>query len=214
MKSRAGVFGAVIVAIMMIAGVAFAVGHIEASTTHSQDVRWFADDSDTGGDSHLTRISDDSLVTVVVEGAGLEPGDVHTLWWVVFNNPDECSDPCGEDDIFADTPSGLNEATIAAAQIAIGNATGNVAKSNGTVELGAALRVGDDADHQVLFVPSVFGGTGDHLLNVDPDDAEFHVIVQTHGNARGGPQLLKQLSNVEFGCTPGCADIQFAVHAP
>jgi hypothetical protein len=154
------------------------------------------------------------MATVVVEAEQLEPGAVHTLWWVVFNNPEGCSAPgCGEDDIF--TEDGLNGPGIDAAEIAIGNATGNVAKSNGTVELGGALKAGPaglDTDHEVLFVPADFGGDGEGLLNVRPDDAEIHVIVQSHGQARGGPQLLKQLSMVEYGCTPGCEDIQFSVH--
>lgn len=211
MKSRAGIFTAVLVAIMMIAGVAVAAAHLVASTTDTQPVLLFSDGvTDTGGESHLTRTS--GMATVVVDGQSLVPGDVHTLWWVVFNNPAGCSNPCGENDIFDE--NGLNATGIAAADIAIGNATGNVAKSDGSIELGGVLKMGDDGGHQVLFVPSDFGGSGDHLLNVPPDDAEFHVIVQTHGNARGGNQLLTQLSMVEFGCTPGCADIQFAVHAP
>jgi len=26
--------------------------------------------------------------------------DPYTLWWVIFNNPEDCSDPCDEDDLF------------------------------------------------------------------------------------------------------------------
>jgi hypothetical protein len=211
MKSRTGVFGAVLVAVMMIAGVAVA-GHLQPSTTDTQQLVVFSTGADAPGDgvSHLTRTS--GMATVVVEAVNLVPGDVHTLWWVVFNNPAGCSDPCGENDIFDE--NGLFAEGIAAADIAIGNATGNVAKADGTIELGGVLKGGDDGDHQVLFVPSDFGGTGDNLLNVRPNDAEFHVIVQSHGNARGGKQLLNQLSTVEFGCTPGCEDILAAVHLP
>lgn len=207
-KQRLGLMGAVAVAVMMIGGVAVAAGHLQSSTTDVQSTYWFADETDAGGKSVLTRT--DTMVVASVEAANLVPGDAHTLWWVVFNDPAECSDPCGEDDIFL--PSGdLNEEGVIAAQIGIGNATGNVAKSNGTAEFGGVLRQGVNDDHQVLF-PA--GLDGDFLLTADPDDAEVHVIVQTHGQARGGKQLAAQLTYVETGCTPFCGDIQFAVHQP
>jgi hypothetical protein len=194
---------------MMIGGAAIAVSHLQASTTDVQNTYWFADGSDAGGKSILTRT--DTMVVAAVEAANLVPGDAHTLWFVVFNEPDACSDgECGEDDIFL--PDGnLNEAGIVAAQIGIGNATGNVAKSNGTAEFGAVLRQGVNNDHQVLF-PAGFDGAS--LLTADPDDAEVHLVVQTHGQARGGSQLAKQLTYVEAACTPLCGDIQFSVHAP
>ena len=151
--------------------------------TDTQSVYWFDDASDTGGKSHLTRT--DAMVLITLEAAGLVPGDVHTLWWIVFNDPAGCSAPCGEDDIFL--PDGnLNEAGVVAAQIAIGNASGNVAKMDGTLEFGGRLRQNSDADgHQVLFG----AGFGDYMLTASPDDAEVHVIVQTHGQARGGEKL-------------------------
>ena len=177
--------------------------------TDTQDVLWFDDFSDTGGDSHLTRTDD--MILITLEAAGLVPGDAHTLWWIVFNDPEGCSDPgCGENDIF--TPEGeLNEAGVIAAQIAIGNASGNVAKSDGTLEFGGSLTQDAGADgHQVLFG----AGFGDYMLTASPDDAEVHVIVQTHGQARGGKKLREQLSMVDSNCTPACADIQVAVHLP
>jgi hypothetical protein len=199
---------AVALVVMMIGGAAVA-GHLQASTTDVQGTSWFADGSDAGGKSILTRT--DTMVVATVEAANLVPGDAHTLWFVVFNAPGSCTDgECGEDDIFL--PDGnLNEAGIIAAQIGIGNATGNVAKANGTVEFGAVLRQGVNDDHQVLF-PAGFAGAS--LLTADPDDAEVHVIVQTHGQARGGSQLAMQLAYVEAACTPLCGDIQFAVHTP
>jgi hypothetical protein len=223
MKARLITFGTVLVAIMMIAGAAIAGFGPTPSTTDGQELANFADGSDAGeGVSHLTRTSGEALI--VVEAEGLNAGEVHTLWWIVFNNPSACvgegaDEGCGEDDIFLE-PGVLNVDQVVAARIAIGNATGNVSKSDGTIELGARLQAyapgaaqADDG-HQILFVPSVFGGVGNNLLTVRPNDAEIHVIVQGHGQARGGPQILKQLSEVDYGCTPNCVDLQAAVHAP
>lgn len=207
-SKRLSLIFAVALAVMMVGGAAVAAGHLQSSTTDVQDTYWFADDSNAGGKSILTRT--DTMVVATVEAANLVPGDAHTLWFVVFNNPEECSDPCGEDDIFL--PDGnLNEEGIVAAQIAIGNATGNVAKSNGTAEFGGVLRRGLNDDHQVLF-PAGFDGAS--VLTADPDDAEVHVIVQSHGQARGGNQLATQLTYVDSACTPLCGDIQFSVHTP
>jgi hypothetical protein len=172
--------------------------------TDTQDVFWF-DETPTGDKSHLTRT--DTMILVTVEAAGLPPGDAATLWWVVWNNPAGCTDGICGDDEFND-PTG---AALAAAGAAVGNASGNVVKSDGTLEFGARLRPNmNEPGHQVLFGAD----SENHLLTVDPDDAEVHVVVQLHGLARGGGKLLEQLAFFEANCTPGCADVQFAVHLP
>jgi len=211
MRKRLGVLGAAFLAIMMVASVAVAAGHLQPSMTDVQDTSWFADGEPADGTSILTRT--DTMITSTVEGANLVPGNVHTIWFVVFNNPAACSGgECGEDDIF--TGPDLNVDGVIAAQIGIGNATGNIAKADGTAEFGAVLRSGDYAatGHQLLF-PA--GLDGDELLiDGNTKGAEVHIIVQDHGQARGGPQLLNQLTYVETGCTPYCEDIQFSVHKP
>lgn len=183
--------------------------------TDSTQIRWFSNAEATSGWSHLTRTG--GMIIVTMEVAELVPGDVYTLWWVVFNTPAGCTDGCGEDEIFNEDGS-LNVAGVLAAGISIGNASGNVAKSDGTLEFGARMpRSGDTGGHQLLFTPYVFGAgeETDYLLYASSnDDAEVHVIVQSHGQARGGNQLMGQLSMVEKNCTPGCADVQFAVHMP
>lgn len=209
MRGRTSVLGIMTVALVLIAGVAVA-GHLQSSETDVQDVFWFADPPvDTGGESVLTRT--DKMVLATVEAAGLEPGNAYTVWWVVFNNPGACSDGvCGEDDILNEDGT-LNGDQIIAAKIAIGNATGNVAKNDGTAEFGARLKQGDDSGHQVLF-PAGF--TGDSVLTASGNAAEVHIVIQDHGQARGGPQLGDQLALFNAACTPFCGDIQFSVHLP
>lgn len=196
------------VAILLVGSAAIAGGHLQDSKTDVRPVLDFATFAPTGGESVLTRTA--GMVVVSLEAAGLEPGNAYTVWWVVFNNPDACSDgECGEDDVLNPDHT-INEEGVVAAQIGIGNATGNVAKSNGTSEFGGRLKRHDTmTDHQVLF-PAGFEGPG--VLTASGMDAEIHLVVQDHGQARGGKQLAKQMSQVEFGCTPGCADVQFAVH--
>lgn len=214
MRGRKSVLGALTVALMMIAGVAVAAGHLQASTTDVQNVLWFADASDTGGDSLLTRT--DGMVLVTIEAADLVPGNAYTVWWVVFNNPAACSDgACGEDDIFVggDPANDPNFPGIMAAEISVGSATGNVAKADGTAEFGGRLKRNDGnaSGHQILF-PA--GLSGDSVLTASGHDAEIHMVIQNHGKARGGGQLLDQLTFFETGCTPFCEDVQFSMHLP
>jgi hypothetical protein len=52
-----------------------------------------------------TLVRTDHGVSATVETSVLTPGDVVTLWWVVFNNPGECENPlppvspCGPPDV-------------------------------------------------------------------------------------------------------------------
>lgn len=210
MGRRLAMATAVVAAGLLTAGgVAAAVGHLQPSNTDVQPVLWFADASPTGGESALTRT--DGMVLATVEAAGLTPGNAYTLWWVVFNAPENCSDgACGADDIFNEDGS-LNEEQVVAAGIGVGNATGNVARDDGTTELGGRLKRNDSSGaHQVLF-PAAFNEDG-ILLTASGNDAEVHVIVLDHGQARGGRQLSAQMSHVDGGCTPLCQDAAFAVH--
>jgi hypothetical protein len=207
-RHRLSIIGAFLVGTLAVGGISLA-GAGTASTTDTQGMMNFADGSAVDGESHLTRTDND--VFVLVEGEGLVAGDAHTLWFIVFNQPANCSDECGENDIFNEDGT-LYEESVEAAEIGIGNATGNIARADGTIELGGHLVTnGGPAGHQILF-PA--GLVGDSLLTVGGDDAEVHVILQSHGNARGGKKLLEQLSMVDANCTPTCADLQAAVHTP
>jgi hypothetical protein len=209
--SRSGVIAALAVAALAVAAVsATAAGHLFATTTDGQTIHAFEDMADTGGDAWLTRTP--GMVLLTAEAAGLEPGDAYTVWWVVFNAPESCSDGvCGEDDLIDPDTGELDPVAIATARVGLGHATGNVARANGTTEFGARLVRGDDRDHEVLF-PA--GMTGDSVLEVAGEDAEVHIVLQGHGRGRGGPQLLDQLGAFMTSCTPACADLQFAVFLP
>lgn len=209
--TRRGVVAALAVGVLVAGAVSAAAGgHLLSTTTDGQVLYAFEDMSDTGGDAWLTRTP--GMVLLTAEAAGLEPGDAYTVWWVVFNAPESCSDGvCGEDDLIDPDTGELDPVAIAAARVGLGHATGNVARTDGTTEFGARLVVGDDRDHQVLF-PA--GMDGESVLEVSGEAAEVHIVVQSHGHGRGGPQLIDQLSAFMTSCTPACADLQFAVFLP
>jgi hypothetical protein len=172
--------------------------------TDEQAVLDFSDFSDTGGSSFLTRL--DNMILVTLEAEDLTPGNAMTLWFVVFNNPAGCFviGHCGEFD------EDFSEAGIISAEIGLGNASGNVVKSNGTLEFGGILRQGSYDDHEIIFGAAF----GDYLLTAEPEGAEVHLVLQSHGQGRGGKKLREQLTYFEANCTPSCGDVQFAVHKP
>jgi hypothetical protein len=135
-----------------------------------------------GSLSHLTRTDD--MVLVTAEVSGLVPGDATTLWFFVVD--------------------------LATGAESLGNASGNVVKSDGTLEFGAILREGtNEPGHQVIF-----SDNPDGELLADVSTALVVLVVQTHGQGRGGKKLREQLSQLEANCTPSCADVQIVFHFP
>lgn len=211
---RAGVLTLVLAALLALGGVAVADhGDLMLSVTDRQELRSFADGEPAGGHSFLTRTH--TMLLATVEAEDLEPGNAYTLWWAVFNHPENCSDPCDGSDVFrgGDPERGLDEDSIREVGFALGHASGNLARGDGTLEFGARLVPNDEDGHgHQIVIPAGFEGPG--LLTVDTHEAEIHVAIQEHGEALTGEELLEQLSIFEGGCNPECEDILFAIHLP
>lgn len=102
----------------------------------------------TGAFSMLER-SDRGIETRLRTRA--RPGHAHSLWYVIFNSPENCSDgACGDDDIFIDPSDhsvGFNAAQIAATRVSsVWASAGAVANPAGRLKLDGALRVGEVPD--------------------------------------------------------------------
>lgn len=127
-----------------------------------------------------------------------EVGDATTNWFVVFNNPDGCTDPCGEDDVEAGIPDG------GPAKVSIHFAAGHVAGSSSWHSAGS-LREGDTSG-------MLFG-----VPLVDAMTAEVHVIARSHGQMTTilPGERGYALNSVDGGCgTNTCGDAQAAIFAP
>ena len=145
--------------------------------------------------SQAALVRDPSGVSMTLQTSGLAPG-AYTTWWVVFNNPENCSGgTCGEDDL---PPFGGSPTVHASVLFA----TGHVVSTNGTAGFGAWLGIGDTAG--ALFGPG--------LLNVYT--AEVHNIVRYHGDVL--PAFMpEQIRSFNGGCPPNsCFNVQAAVHQP
>lgn len=168
------------------------------------------------GHSTLVRTPNGLSAHWASTGTGIVPGFVYTVWYVVFNEPDDCISPdgmggtmCGEIDVFVEPETALVDILFAGGAIA-----GNDAWSR----IGGHRKRGDNSVSVYTFL-----GFADTPGLINPDGAEVHLVLRSHGPAVPD-QLADQLDSFEGGCTTfldppaipdaegECADIQFSVH--
>ncbi len=150
----------------------------------------------------------------------LIPGHAYTLWWVIWNNPEECLTPNGCGD--PDDVDFLNPATEVDVLFA---GSGRVIGNNGKGTFYGLLRAGDDSDsvNDLMGIPLVGG-----LQTGNTFGAEVHLVLRSHGPAIPG-MIYEQISGYTGGCTDPfailpfteipdevgeCGDIEFSIHAP
>lgn len=144
----------------------------------------------SGGWSALVR--NGSGVSMTLRTTGLTPGHAITVWWIVFNQPGNCTHGafglrCGEADLF--------EAPV---QASVLYAAGHIIGGSGTGNYGATLRTGDTGGS--LFGPGL----------VNPWTADVHLILHDHGAVEPGSRSSAIHS---FGtCNPDCVDVQASAH--
>lgn len=152
-------------------------------------------------------------------------GHAHTLWYAIFNAPQNCSDgACGPDDIFADPEdhdAGFNAEQIMATRASVvWGSAGAVSDAEGRLKLKGKLRVGQapDGQNQVVIGRAEDGALvplGAVTGLEDPHGAVILAVLQDHGLPHEDPELREaQLTSFEGACNPECEDVQFAVHTP
>lgn len=118
----------------------------------------------------------------------------YTVWWVIWNDPSECSDDCGEDDIGVTGNS-------------VFHAGGFVTGTDGTANVNVHVDGGDIGDGVQVLIP---GG----LAESNGFGAEIHLVIRSHGRVRKG-LAADQISTVEGACdVNNCFDHQGAVFMP
>lgn len=148
-------------------------------------------------DTYSQLVRSGNTVAMELKTSGLEPNAPYTVWWVVFNNPQACSDACNEDDIFGeDGKMSLNEA----AEISILFADGAMSDAEGNGNF-SALLTQDRPFGQVLVGPGL----------TDAANAEVHLVVRDHGALE--PSLAYEQLSLGKHCDD-CAfqDVQFTIH--
>jgi hypothetical protein len=175
-----------------------------------------------GAFSMLNR-ADEGVTTKVRTRA--RPGHALTLWYVIFNAPENCSEGvCGEDDVFVDPndhSAGFNAAQITAARVSVvWGSAGAVANPAGRLKLDGHIRVGEvpAGANQVVIGRGEDGALVPLGAVTGLEDAQGAVIIivlQDHGAAHDAAALLgMQLTSFQGACNPTCEDAQMAVHVP
>lgn len=189
---------------------------LAGGATHAQSIRQTAEMVDfvTGaevrGGGVLTRTATE--VRGRLSALDLDKKAAYSVWWVVFNDPENCLTQfqCGESDIFS-APGVLNAAQIVAARISVFYADGFVTGTDGTGNVTAHLDSGSlPTGTFVNFGWSEPVGPGpDPNSGLVADNglhAEMHLVVRTHGKAVAG-SVGEQTSTFTALCDiQDCAD--------
>jgi hypothetical protein len=119
---------------------------------------------------------------------GIEPGapEVFTGWAFVFNHPENCSDPCGPDDLGNPDVVG-----------SVYNFAGHVKGNGGYVTFSGHINVGQES----------------FALNplTNPEGAEVHIAIAPHGQM--DPSTLPNELRIPAG-SPACDCWWVAIFAP
>lgn len=176
----------------------------------------FEDASEVDG-AIATLLRTGSNVSTTIKTSELDPHHTYTVWWVIFNYPDECENGCGEPDLFNDDVGG--SVLYAAGHVIGGNGKGNFAGSLQTGDLRGCQAPWDAFNLGLINGEGELDMCRDGL--VDPYGAEIHLVVRTHGERIPG-MVNDQINTFAGGCTPEtsfgaadgpneCEDQQFAV---
>lgn len=164
------------------------------------------------GTSRLLR--NDNGLSFNINTTELKPGTAVTVWMMIFNKPENCTDgKCGSDDV-----SNPNARAAVMTDVVFAG-SGRVIQKFGKATFSGHWNEGDKGDS---IIPILLGDEAYGLI--DARGAEIHFVIRCHGPLIPGI-IQEQISTYNAGCggfppelgTPGpndCVDIQFAVHSP
>lgn len=179
-------------------------------TFNEAPVLTFADE-DRVGFSRTVRLDNGILGTIST--SQLEPGTATTLWMVVFNAPDQCTEGiCDADDV-----------SRPEARVDLVYVDGGIVGPSGRLRYFWFREVGDESGS---IADALFGNP--EMGVEDAHAAEVHYVVRSHGPVIEGFEY--EMTHTFNGCcTLGslpddprlgpvgpntCANVQFAVHKP
>ena len=165
------------------------------ATFQVSNVHLFDSDVAVGGAATLLR--DENSVELRAEFSDLDASSAYTLWWIIFNNPEECTTGtapalCGGGDLNPDRDGeGVNPVDRG-----VRNASGFITGTAGAANTRSKLKEGA--------FPTGPAVAGFGQLN-DSVGAEIHVVVQTHGAPMVG-SVADQMTFPGAACNPACED--------
>ncbi len=110
------------------------------------------------------------------------PAGAYTNWWIIFNNPEECSG----------VPCGLGDLGNALVNPSVFWSTGGIVQDNGVGNFQATIDEGEPSKGPDGFLVGTDG-------LVDAAKAEVHIIIKYHGPASNDPDELFLQTNTVLG---------------
>lgn len=197
----------VALASLFLAGETLADGNHEGQyvreSVEVSDLMVFPDGPASAGATILIRDFDNRVVNATITGDGFDPSSVYSIWVVVFNNPEYCSDPCDIDDL-----PGPNPDADPAVRPSVFWGGGFTTDLSGHAYV--ALRLVPGRTDRELFA-----GTQDYGIE-NLDKAHIHLVLRNHGPATPG-LVANQVGTANEACLrPGgmCINQFFSVHQP
>ena len=193
-------------------------GPANNSYRQTVDMIQFGTGNPVPGAAVLTRTA--NRMTLDLSTQGLVPEATYSVWWVIFNSPENCIVPnsCGEADVFSE-PGVLNPVGVPAARISATWAIGFITDEHGRINTRAeiidgALPVGTFVDNG-WSSPAGFGPDENAgLVAGNGLGAEVHVVLRSHGPAVAG-SVASQISTFNGLCdTQNCELTQVAIFRP
>jgi hypothetical protein len=171
------------------------------------------------GEAFINR--EEGRLTIQGSSTVLPAGDAFTVWWILFNNPDNCSGRDSPNPITSQLCGGddFSEEQIIRAGTAFGFCSGFVVDDGGGDGNGfgnfGCTRTVDQGDFEQNDPTTIMEGG---LTN--PLGAEVHIILRTHGPALTGELEDEQLTLFNGGCQDGqpnageCRDLGYFPFVP
>jgi len=141
--------------------------------------------------SSLTRTN--NAVMATLSTSGLQPDEAHTMWWLVFNNPEACTGGEPDTELECLPPDDIGNPDVNAS---VFGGSGQVSDLYGRATFHAHAYLGEDNGLTLLRGPGI----------VDPMKAEIHLIIDNHGPAeplQAAGLLEEALQYPSVGCLEG-----------
>jgi hypothetical protein len=136
---------------------------------------------------------------------GLEPNSAYSIWWVIYNKPENCVDGNGNfDEVGCGKDEVVDSMLAMHTQTSMLWAGGLISDDNGNAHFNAELKKGNPLGEVAM---------GPGLLR--PQAAEVHFLIRSHGEMKVG-MVAEQISTMMANCMPegdhACTNVQGGVH--
>lgn len=192
-----------LIGVSALASMAAFAGGKEISTAANMLDRTVEPWAEMAGGSLLTRTN--KAIKLNGYTTGLEPNSAYTIWWVIYNNPENCVDGAGTfDEVGCAKDEVVDPMLAEEVQSSMLWAGGFITDSNGYANFSAELRKNNPLGEVAM---------GPGLLK--PKEAEVHFLIRSHGEMKVG-MVADQISTMMSNCMPegdhACTNVQGGVH--